>query len=120
MYIHPHKKDPVGKDILENVLRNYAKHPDNTLSLEELNTLIKNKKLPSGTYTFEDISFLSGLTRQRIQQIEKNAMNKLKMLFSKSYNSEIRDELLRFLRTGVYDETSNQDLQHLYNGMRLG
>ena len=94
----------------------YLPKNQTNFTLEELNSLMKQKKIPKDEYTLEDIGKLCGLTRERVRQIESSAMRTLKYLLSKPENRIVREELSQYFFGGIYNETTS-DMHYLLNEM---
>jgi hypothetical protein len=105
-------------------MSNYGKNrPGATLqpieyigSLEEINQLILQGSsiIPHAEYTLQDIANMCGLSRERIRQIEANAIKKIKALLRLPRNRVSRLELHEYAMSGTRCMLDIAQMQH-YN-----
>jgi DNA-directed RNA polymerase sigma subunit (sigma70/sigma32) len=105
------------KDVFESIMKLVPKGQTH-FSLEQLNQLMLDKKLPKGVYTLNDIGDLCGLTRERIRQIEFGAIKKLKNILSNPKFRQTRDYLKDHISGECADQQNVTDIEHMFQEMR--
>lgn len=110
------------KHYLDKIKLEYLGTTDKNFTLEELNQLVMDKKIPTAEYTLEEIGYLCGLSRERIRQIENNAIRRIKCNLIKKQNPKFREdlkELLNYISTSS-DNSINEMMLDIHRGFSRG